>query len=123
MLMPRQYSQGGRVSRQRSSPRAAKEPPPKEPLRERLGALRNIGPFVKSVWETSHVLCVATIVLRLVRALLPVVTLFVGKLIIDEVTHLVRDGVHHADWHAWLSSGDLTPLFELLALEFALAVV
>jgi ATP-binding cassette subfamily B protein len=123
--MPRQYSLGGRVSpqQQRSSPRGAKEAPPKETLRERLGALRNIGPFVKSVWETSHVLCVATIVLRLIRALLPVVTLFVGKLIIDEVTHLVRAGLHHADWHEWLASGDLTRLFELLALEFALAVV
>ena len=121
--MPRQYSLGGRVAPQRSSPRGAKEAPPKETLRERLGALRNIGPFVKSVWQTSHMLCVATILLRLLRALLPVVTLYVGKLIIDDVTHLVRDGVHHADWHAWLDSGDLTHLFELLALEFALAVV
>jgi ATP-binding cassette, subfamily B, bacterial len=122
-LMPRQYSSGGRAPpQQRTSPRGAKEAPPKDSLRERLGALRNIGPFVSSVWKTSPALCVATILLRLVRALLPVVTLYIGKLIIDEVTHLLRSGLHHADWHEWLSSGDLSHLWELLALEFALAV-
>ncbi len=121
--MPRHYSLGGRDSpQQRTSPRGAKEPPPKQTLRERLGALRNIGPFVISVWKTSPALCMATIALRLVRALLPVVTLYVGKLIIDDVTHLISDGVHHADWHEWLASGDLTHLWQLLALEFALAV-
>lgn len=122
--MPRQYSLGGRVAPERGGrPRGSKEPPPKDSLRERLGALRNIGPFVSSVWRTSPLLCVATIALRLVRALLPVVTLYVGKLIIDEVTHLLRGGAHHADWHEWLSSGDLTRLWWLLLLEFGLAVV
>ena len=119
--MPRQYSLGGRVAGQ-SSRAAAKEPPPKESLRERLGALRNIWPFISSVWKTSPALCIATITLRLLRALLPVVTLYVGKLIIDEVTRLLRSGIHHTDWHEWLSSGDLAPLLELLLLEFALAV-
>ena len=101
--MPRQYSLGGRVAPERGRPRGSKEPPPKDSLRERLGALRNIGPFIASVWHTSPALCIASIVLRLVRALLPVVTLYVGKLIIDEVTHLLRSGIHHADWHEWLS--------------------
>jgi len=61
-------------------------------------------------------------VLRLMRALLPVVTLYVGKLIIDEVTRLLRGGVQHADWHDWLASGDLNRLWLLLGLEFAMAV-
>ena len=115
--MPRQDSLGGRAAH-----RAHQEPPPKQTLRERLVALRNVPPFIASVWRTSPPLCVATIVLRLARALLPVITLYVGKLIIDEVTRLVRVGIHHADWHEWLASGDLTRLGWLLALEFALAV-
>ncbi|HEX6833836.1 MAG TPA: ABC transporter ATP-binding protein [Rudaea sp.] len=121
--MPRQYSLGGRVAAERTHPRGRQEPPPKQTLRERLGALRNLPPFIASVWRTSPVLCVATIALRLARALLPVVTLYVGKLIIDEVTHLFRDGIRHADWHEWLASGDLNRLWVLLGLEFGLAVV
>jgi ATP-binding cassette, subfamily B, bacterial len=120
--MPRQYSLGGRVAPERASVRGHQEPPPKQSLRERLAALRNVGPFISSVWRTSPFLCIASIVLRLLRALLPVVTLYVGKLIIDEVTHLLRDGVQHADWHEWFTSGDLNHLWLLLGLEFALAV-
>ena len=54
-------------------------------LRERFGALRNLPPFLKLVWQTSPALTLATLLLRLTRAVLPVATLFVGKLIIDEV--------------------------------------
>ena len=54
-------------------------------IRERVGALRNLPPFLKLVWQTSPAVSVAVIVLRLVRALLPVATLYVGALIIDAV--------------------------------------
>jgi ATP-binding cassette subfamily B protein len=56
--------------------------------RERLGALRNIPPYLAVVWRTSRLLTTTTLAVRLLRALLPVVTLFVGKLIIDEMVHL-----------------------------------
>ncbi len=56
--------------------------------RERLGALRNLPPFLAMVWGSSRSLTATTVAVRLVRALLPVATLFVGKLIIDEVVHL-----------------------------------
>jgi len=42
------------------------------------------------VWATSPTLTAATIALRLVRALLPVATLYIGKLIIDSITSLDR---------------------------------
>src|SRR5437879_2370544 len=54
-------------------------------IRERVGALRNLPPFLKLVWQTSPAISVALIVLRLIRALLPVATLYVGALIIDAV--------------------------------------
>ena len=46
--------------------------PPPQTFRERLGALRNIPPFLKLVWETSPGIAVAQVALRLVRALIPV---------------------------------------------------
>ena len=53
-------------------------------MRERIAALRNVVPFSKLIWQTSPGLTLATLGLRLVRALLPVATLYVGKLIIDK---------------------------------------
>ena len=61
---------------------------PPQPLRARLGALRNLPPFLKLVWQTSPALTLGQGVLRILRALLPVITLYIGKLIIDEVVLL-----------------------------------
>lgn len=98
-------------------------PPPPQSLRERFAALRNVPPFLASIWQTSRSLTLASVALRLLRALLPVVTLYVGKLIVDEVVRLVRAGVPHADIAAWLHGGELAHLALLLGLEFALAVL
>jgi hypothetical protein len=59
-------------------------------LRERLGALRNLPPFLREIWATSKALTATSLGLRLLRALLPIVILYVGKLIIDEAVRLVR---------------------------------
>ena len=59
-------------------------------LKERFGALRTLRPFIAMVWRTSPHLTAASLLLRLVRALLPVVTLYIGKLIIDDVVQLVQ---------------------------------
>ena len=96
--------------------------PPSQTWRERVGALRNLPPFLALVWRTSPALTTATLALRLVRALMPVIVLFIGKLIIDEVVALSRlpgalDGIR-----AWMDSGMLTRLGVLVALEFGLAV-
>jgi ATP-binding cassette, subfamily B, bacterial len=75
------------------------------------------------VWRTSPYLTAASLVLRLVRALLPVATLFVGKLIIDEVVLLVRAPGKPETLQQWLESGLLGPLGLFLVVEFALAVL
>lgn len=90
--------------------------------RERLGALRNLPPFLAMVWRTSRSLTAVTLAVRLVRALLPVATLFVGKLIIDEVVRLSGLADHPVGLAAWLGSGLLGRLEVLLLAEFALAV-
>ncbi|MDG2518166.1 ABC transporter ATP-binding protein [Lysobacter soli] len=95
---------------------------PRPSLRERFDALRNLPPFLRMVWSTSPLLSLMTIGLRVVRALLPVATLYVGKLIIDEAVRLVAAGngfdTLGSAWH----SGQLDTLLSLLALEFALAI-
>ena len=91
-------------------------------LKERIGALANLRPFIGMVWIASPQLTSASMLLRLIRALLPVVVLYIGKLIIDEVVHLAQDQNHPAGLQQWLNSGLLSRLGFLLLSEFALAV-
>ncbi len=58
-----------------------------------------------------------------VRALLPVATLFIGKLIIDDVVLLVQRPGKPNTLQGWLDSGLLNWLGFLLVAEFALAVL
>ena len=103
-------------------------PPPNAPplvartLRERLGALKNLPPFIRLVWQTSPVLTLVQGVLRLLRALLPVATLYVGKLIIDEVIRLAGLPEARADFVSLYQSGALDPLAVLVAIELGLAL-
>jgi ATP-binding cassette subfamily B protein len=60
--------------------------------------------------------------LRLVRSLLPIATLYVGKLIIDEAVRLVRLGLGFDDLASAWHSGQLSHLVALLLAEFALAI-
>jgi ATP-binding cassette subfamily B protein len=75
------------------------------------------------VWRTSPHLTAASLALRLVRALLPVATLYIGKLIIDDVVLLVQAPDKPATLQQWLDSGRLNWLGVLLLGEFALAVL
>jgi len=88
-------------------PRAA----PDLSWRARLHSLRNVRPLLGMVWETSPRLVLASTLLRLIRALLPLATLWVGKLILDAVVARISRG-----------SGTLSHLWKLVALELALAV-
>ncbi len=119
--MPKNYTMGGRAAA--ASPQEAPQGPQPRSWRERLGALRNLPPFLKLVWNTSPTLTLGQALLRLVRALLPVATLYVGKLIIDEVVLLVRTPHATDELQQMLSSGLLGRIGWLLALEFGLAVV
>jgi ATP-binding cassette subfamily B protein len=84
--------------------------------------LRYVPALFRQVWRTSQALTVATVLIRIVRAIVPVLILYVTKLIIDEVvlqTSLPRPGPTFDDW---LESGRLAPLGGLFALELVLAV-
>jgi ATP-binding cassette subfamily B protein len=79
--------------------------------------------LLRLVWQTSRTLTVATLLLRLVRALVPVVTLWIGKLIIDEVIVLAQAPGAPQALLDWYRSGLLDRLLWLLLAEFGLAVL
>ena len=81
--------------------------PPK--LKERISALRLVPRLIRLVWETQPWYTIAMFLLRIARSGVPVATLWVGKLIIDEVIALAQHG--GATHHLWI----------LVALELAIA--
>ncbi len=96
---------------------------PSRSLRERVGALRNLRPFLSLVWHTAPGLTMANVGLRLIRALLPVATLYLGKLIIDEVIRLAGVTGAPPGLAAWFHAGLLDRFLWLLGLELGAAVV
>ena len=73
-------------------------PPPA--LKDRIAALRMVPRLVRLVWETHRAYTASMVVLRIVRSVVPVATLWVAKLIIDEVILLARTrGPSH---HLWM---------------------
>ncbi|WP_374013872.1 ABC transporter ATP-binding protein [Pseudoxanthomonas koreensis] len=92
-------------------------------LRERFDAMRNLPPFLRQIWKTSPGLTLASLCLRLLRALMPVVMLYIGKLIIDEAIRLVGLDLGFDALGTALRSGQLDPLLWLLGVELVLAVV
>ena len=75
-------------------------------------AMRYIPMFIRLVWATHRGYTVAMIGLRIARAFIPVVMLWVGKLIIDEVI-AIRAGEQIGYRRLW----------ELVALEFLVVLV
>lgn len=95
---------------------------PSPSLRQRMGALRNLPPFLREIWATSRALTCVSLGLRLIRALLPVITLYVGKLIIDEAIRIAGTDLPAGLVAAW-REGHLDPILWLLLLELGLAVL
>jgi ATP-binding cassette, subfamily B, bacterial len=79
--------------------------------RERLAALRYLPALLRLVWETSRRYTLAMIVLRLLRAFVPIASLWAAKLIIDAVVALARE-----------PGASLSPLWRVVALELAIVV-
>ncbi|MEM6289327.1 MAG: ABC transporter ATP-binding protein [Bacteroidota bacterium] len=88
---------------------------------ERIGALKHLPPLFRLLWSTSPALFAANLALRLVRALVPVTMLYVGKLVVDEVVRVAASEPDLDGWAAW--GTELEPLAWLLAAELGLAVL
>lgn len=103
--------------------RAARAEAPPLSFRARWAALRNIGPFLRMVWAASPLLTLVSGGLRLLRALIPVAALWVGKLIIDEVVRLSGLPDPPATLSDWGPGGEARALAGYLLLEFGLAIL
>jgi ATP-binding cassette subfamily B protein len=95
----------------RQSPPASDDDRPRT-WRERLKALRYLPALLRLVWETHRGYTTAMIALRLLRAFVPVASLWVAKLIIDQVVILART-----------PGASLTPLWRVVALELGIVLV
>lgn len=79
--------------------------------KERLQALRYVPALFRLIWGTHRGYTVAMVVLRVVRAFVPVVTFWVGKLILDSVIA------------AKAGNGSLTQVWRYLVLELGIVLV
>ena len=93
--------------------RPARDGKPPLSLQDRFRALRNLPEFFKLIWATSKSLTISNLLLRLVRAATPVVLLYIGKLIINEIIRLIQFHGERDFNHLWM----------LVAAEFAIALV
>lgn len=84
--------------------------------KERFLALKNLPRLLQMVWATHRRLTIAVIVLRVVRSLIPLGILWIGKLIIDTVVISVQS--HSAGQPvAWVH------LWQLVSMELLLAIL
>ncbi|MGE3801729.1 MAG: ABC transporter ATP-binding protein [Candidatus Kapaibacterium sp.] len=81
-------------------------------FRERLRSLRYVPRLIRMVWETHRGYTLTIILIRILRSLIPVASLWVGKLIIDEVIALAATN----------GTGDLDRLWSLIGIEIAVVV-
>jgi len=84
----------------------------KPSFRDRLDAFKNLPRFFRMIWETSPAMTVGNVIMRIIKAAIPVVMLWVGKLIIDEIIFQM-DQPEAFYGNLWL----------YLGLEFGLAIL
>jgi len=70
-----------------------------ESFKKRFSALQNLPRFFRLVWETNKLLTSGNIIFRLIKSGLPLLMLYIGKEIIDEVVRLID---HRTESHDYL---------------------
>jgi len=78
--------------------------------REKLGILRSLPKLLGLVWATHHGYTAAMVVLRIVRSVIPVASLWVAKLNIDSVIQAAKHG-------------DPSPVWRYVGIEIAIVLV
>ena len=87
-------------------------------FRERLGALKNLPEFFSLIWSCDRWLAAMNILLRVLRASLPLTMLYVGKLIIDEIVRISVVSGENA-----VENSEMSFLLTLVLVELGLAVL
>ncbi|MBD0823551.1 ABC transporter ATP-binding protein [Aestuariibaculum marinum] len=94
------------------TPKSLKDGGKKTNLKSSFNALTYIPRFFKEIWNVNKKLFLLSAFCRLIGALLPVIILWVGKLIIDEIIHQIS-----------LDATDYTQLWTYVAIEFGLVIL
>ena len=81
-------------------------------FQERYEALKSLPRFFRMIWQTNKYMTLGNVVLRVLKAAVPLAMLYVGKLIIDEVIRLTQVG----------EGADMQYIWILIAVEFGLAL-
>ncbi|MGJ8591624.1 MAG: ABC transporter ATP-binding protein [Aquaticitalea sp.] len=95
----------------RQTPKSLKDKE-KASLRKSFSALVYLPRFFKEIWRTNKKQFLISSICRLIGALLPVVILWIGKIIIDEII-----------LQAKLDVSDLTKLWTYVGIEFGLIII
>jgi ATP-binding cassette subfamily B protein len=85
--------------------------PKKVKLADQFSALKNLPSFFGLIWQTAPRLAATNVVLRLLKAGIPLLTLYLGKLIVDEIIRLIN-----------ASEKDLSQLWIWLGAEFGIVI-
>ena len=86
-------------------------PNERQSLKNQLIALRNLPKFFRLIWQTNKYMAIANVLLRVVKACIPIVMLYIGKEIIDAIIHIQGH-----------SSTPQNYLWKMVGLEFGLAI-
>lgn len=89
-------------------------------LKKNFQELRTLGlipRFLRMIWQVAPRLAVSNALLRLAQAAIPLLMLYAGKQIIDEIVRLASQYQSARDWR------DLNVLWMWVGIELALAVV
>ncbi len=88
----------------------------------RIGPLRHLPALFRLAWSTSRALTLLSVGLRLARAAVPALMLYVAKLVVDTVVAGRADPAGAADAGAWFSAPLQRHVELLIGIEFALAL-
>ncbi|TRZ41432.1 ABC transporter ATP-binding protein [Robertkochia solimangrovi] len=80
-------------------------------IRDSFAAFRYIPRFSREIWETNKQIYLLNLCARLINAFSPVVILWIGKLIIDEIVRLLNT-----------SETDYTQLWQYVGIEFGIVL-
>ncbi|AFM02911.1 ABC-type multidrug transport system, ATPase and permease component [Bernardetia litoralis DSM 6794] len=92
-------------------------------IKDQAKALNYLPRFFKLIWKTSPKLAFTTLILRIFKAIIPLITLYIGKLIIDEIVGLINSEtafelISENTKHLWILVGielGLTVFSEILS--------
>ncbi len=87
------------------------QPEERKSFREQLLTLRNLPKFFKLIWQNNRWMVIGNVTLRLIKANIPVLVLFISAEIIDEIVELIKTPDHSTNY-LWL----------LVGVEFGIAV-